>query len=351
MTNENEQKFVQNNHKKLLRKKQFRRRFKLKKELFDSIVFKILFWIFMVMMLNSISYAGLFVDENNLPVVKNIQKLLQLTGHYNLPIDGRWGRGSEKALKSLFSIYNIESDGKLDSAALDFLENKFRFINFQKKRYSRVKESFEEKEERIKKISADAGLSYPVKNIFIQIFKKEQVLELWGLDDDNFYKKVITYKFSAYSGDLGPKRRGGDLQIPEGFYYINRFNPLSDFYLSMKINYPNDSDKKLSDRDNPGSDIFIHGSNVTIGCVPITDDKIKELYLMALNAITEGQLYIPVHIFPTRMTDENMRNIFRNRNQNLIDFWKMIKPGYEYFEKYKQIPDFTIDNRNGKYIF
>ncbi|MCP4750868.1 MAG: hypothetical protein GY866_08245 [Proteobacteria bacterium] len=73
------------------------------------------------------------------------------------------------------------------------------------------------------------------------------------------------YPFSDYSGMLGPKRRQGDEQIPEGFYFIDRFNHRSAFYLSMGLDYPNDSDRRLSSFKYLGGDIFIHGSDVTIG--------------------------------------------------------------------------------------
>ena len=88
--------------------------------------------------------------------------------------------------------------------------------------------------------------------------------------------------------------------MPEGFYYINEFNPRSQYYLSLGINYPNVSDKILSDSLRPGSAIYIHGSCVTVGCIPVTDQQIDELYILAAHAKSQGQDYIPVHIFPIR---------------------------------------------------
>src|SRR5690606_11025729 len=94
---------------------------------------------------------------------------------------------------------------------------------------------------------------------------------------------VKTYPVCSSSGLPGPKRKKGDRQTPEGFYHIDRFNPQSAFHLSLGINYPNSSDKILGHSD-PGGDIFIHGSCVTIGCVPLTDDLIKEVYVLAVEA-------------------------------------------------------------------
>ncbi len=48
------------------------------------------------------------------------------------------------------------------------------------------------------------------------------------------------------AGTLGPKTNAGsDYQVPEGFYYINEFNPKSSFHLSLGLNYPNASDRIL----------------------------------------------------------------------------------------------------------
>ena len=110
-----------------------------------------------------------------------------------------------------------------------------------------------------------------------------------------------TYAFCSTSGTLGPKRKEGDLQIPEGIYHINHFNPVSNFYLSLGVNYPNASDNILSDKQHPGGSIYIHGNCVTIGCIPITDEKIKELYVLAVEAKNNGQENIPIHIFPDRL--------------------------------------------------
>ena len=104
------------------------------------------------------------------------------------------------------------------------------------------------------------GIEYPSNNIFIRIFKSEALLEIWSFDSSlNKYKIINTYDICALSGKLGPKRKRGDLQIPEGFYYISHFNPVSNFYLSLKVNYPNKSDRILGYRQDLGGDIFIHG--------------------------------------------------------------------------------------------
>jgi murein L,D-transpeptidase YafK len=124
--------------------------------------------------------------------------------------------------------------------------------------------------------------SYPEKIIFL-IFKEEQKLEILGFRNDVF-KLIKTYDFTAFSGKLGPKLKEGDKQIPEGIYKIEFLNPNSSYHLSLKVNYPNKFDKekaKIDGRTNLGGDIFIHGKNVTIGCVPLGDKAIEELFILS----------------------------------------------------------------------
>ena len=147
---------------------------------------------------------------------------------------------------------------------------------------------------------------------------------------------------------MGPKRQQGDGQVPEGFYNVAVFNPYSSYHLSLGINYPNASDRIVG-KGNLGGDIMIHGSCVTIGCMPLTDTYIKEVYILAVEARTNGQQTIPVHIFPTKMDEKGM-NLLADTNSKQLDFWKNIKTGYDYFEQKKQLPKFSVD-KAGKYVF
>ena len=150
------------------------------------------------------------------------------------------------------------------------------------------------------------------------------------------------YDFCTTSGRLGPKRIQGDGQIPEGFYRISHFNPKSSFLLSLKVNYPNASDKILSDPDKPGGDIYIHGGCQTIGCIPITNDKIQEVYLLSVLAKTEGG-EIPIHIFPFKMTEENIGRNLAESPQHEV-FWGSLKNGFDVFEKEKKVPDIEVSS-------
>jgi murein L,D-transpeptidase YafK len=153
------------------------------------------------------------------------------------------------------------------------------------------------------------------------------------------------------SGKLGPKLKAGDNQIPEGFYKIDRYNPQSSYHLSLGLNYPNKLDKKIGDTTDLGKDIFIHGGCQTIGCIPITDDKIKELYVMAIDARVAGQKNIAVSIFPARMTDENFRSLrvqFQDEPK-ILKLWASMRKGYQFFENCKRLPDINL-NGDGEYI-
>ena len=130
------------------------------------------------------------------------------------------------------------------------------------------------------------------------------------------FRLFKTYRICALAGYMGPKRIQGDYQVPEGFYYINEFNPSSTYYLSLGLNYPNASDRVLSDSLRPGGEIYIHGSCVTVGCIPITDQQIDELYVLAAHAKDMGQDYIPVHIFPIRFNVDRSLNYLEGLTKN-----------------------------------
>lgn len=222
------------------------------------------------------------------------------------------------------------------------------FVTEQKKN-SRVKTAYNEKETVVKKFLDNNNIENFSIDIYIRVFKQEEVLELWAKSKTGkIYSHITDYKICSSSGQLGPKRKQGDGQTPEGFYYINRFNPYSNFYLSLGINFPNQADLKVVGNTNPGGDIFIHGNCVTIGCVPITDDKIKELYIFAIEAKSHGQSKIPVHIFPCKMTETKMTEL-KNLDQENYTFWLSLKPAYDYFETNLIIPAFTV-NSKGSYV-
>ena len=227
------------------------------------------------------------------------------------------------------------------------------FISYQK-RFKRVGDAFTKREDTLKKQFAAKGLYWPAKYMYIRSFKYDSQMEVWMKNEKKDpFKLFKTYKVCALAGTLGPKRMEGDYQVPEGFYYINEFKPNSNYHLALGVNYPNASDRVLSDSLQPGSEIFVHGSCTTVGCIPINNDQMEELYTLATSVHNEGQDFIPIHVFPIS---------FKNKKTvSYLEKFLAAHPGYEalvarlkyayyYFDLKKALPIVMID-RKGDYTF
>ena len=232
-----------------------------------------------------------------------------------------------------------------------FVPEKQSFEETQKS-LSRVKEVYERKEELIKMKCRSLDIPENIfGNIVIRVFKMEAVMEVWVQRPDGKYVKFKQFDIYAMSGLLGPKRQQGDRQVPEGFYYINDFNAQSNYYLSLGINYPNESDMKLSSAYNKGGDIYIHGAQCSAGCLAMSNYYIEDIYMCAVKAYSNGQQKIPVQIFPFKMTPENMVYYlsFEPYKQH-EEFWDNLAVGYKFFEKNKRVPQVSVD-KYGRYQF
>lgn len=236
----------------------------------------------------------------------------------------------------------------------------FAFGNFQdsnfvlnQKKFPRVRVALTEKQNDLVKKLANLKLDLNNLHILLIAYKNEGILEVYvKAKTTTSYTKFTEYSVCYASGNLGPKLQKGDGQVPEGFYTIDRFNPSSSFYLSLGIDYPNTADKKRSASKDLGGDIFIHGSCVSIGCLPITDTYIKELYVLAMFAKGNQQQVITVYIFPFKMDDAQMNNYLKTYQNNalLTSFWTNLKSGYDVFQKDKKALKVAV-SANGKYIF
>ncbi|MGL4243759.1 MAG: L,D-transpeptidase family protein, partial [Beijerinckiaceae bacterium] len=164
--------------------------------------------------------------------------------------------------------------------------------------------------------------------IVIRAFKQESELEVWKQDSSGKMALLKTYPMCRWSGQLGPKHREGDRQVPEGFYSISQgqMNPNSSFYLSFNVGYPNAVDKQLG---RTGAHIMVHGDCSSMGCFAMTDGQIADIYALTREAFAGGQSAIQLQSFPFRMTPENMA---KYRNDPNIGFWKTLKQGNDYFE-------------------
>jgi murein L,D-transpeptidase YafK len=227
------------------------------------------------------------------------------------------------------------------------------FTDYQKS-FSRVSKAFVNREDDLKKEFEDKGFSWPVKHMYIRSFKYDSELEVWVKNKiSDTFSLFKSYKVCALAGTMGPKRMEGDYQVPEGFYYINEFNANSQYHLSLGLNYPNPSDKLLADPMKPGGEIFIHGSCVTTGCIPILDNKIEELYVLSSHAKGSGQDFIPVHIFPVKYhakkSADYLERVHEN-DTNLKSFENNLRRVYDFFEENRKLPVIAI-SPEGKYVF
>lgn len=249
----------------------------------------------------------------------------------------------------LFSVKGIAqlSPGLGSGPSASYLS----FADYQRS-FPRPQEAMQRKLDTLKKQFAAKKLSWPARAMYIRSFKYDSQLEVWVKEEKSTtYSLFKVYNVCALAGSLGPKRVQGDYQVPEGFYYINEFNPLSSYYLSLGLNYPNASDRILSDSLKPGGDIYIHGSCVTVGCIPITDQQIDELYILATYAKDAGQDFIPVHIFPCRFDIPKGRDYLNElckEDPALKFFSEKLAVAYYFFQRTQQLPIVMI-TEDGSY--
>ncbi|MDE1192117.1 MAG: hypothetical protein PW786_08260 [Arachidicoccus sp.] len=208
------------------------------------------------------------------------------------------------------------------------------------------------KEDSLKNQFARKGLLWPAREIYIRSFKYDSKMEVWVRNNGNEkFQLFKTYNVCVMAGAIGPKRIEGDYQVPEGFYCIAGFNPRSEYHLSLKISYPNESDKILSDPLKPGSGIYIHGNCVSVGCIPLQNDQIDEVYLMASAARLNGETNIPLHIFPVYFDNPKSVAFYTKYSMDNIDlqhFTCSLKPAFDYFQQNKTLPLIGI-LKNGDY--
>ena len=156
---------------------------------------------------------------------------------------------------------------------------------------------------------------------------------------------------------LGPKTKQGDTLTPEGIYTLDFYPAFkwSDFYLAFKITYPNRADYIRRNFWNvitkPGGYINIHGCCVSIGCVPLGNPDIEELFFFIRNNQIKNNL-IDVHLYPFKFDspdNEKTISLYKDRNKKIYDFWENLKDIYLYFTQNKKIPKYKIDNTTGYY--
>jgi murein L,D-transpeptidase YafK len=206
------------------------------------------------------------------------------------------------------------------------------------------------REHEVARLFTKAGVSWPPGELYVRAFKQERELEVWAGAKGERLRKVKTFPFCAASGDVGPKRREGDEQVPEGFYTLDQFNPRSQFQLSMRVSYPNEADRHLGQRPLGGA-IYVHGNCMSIGCIAIQDGPIEELYLMVLAARGRMKRDVPIHIFPRRLDARGLAALEKHprATPRLVAFWRGLEPGWSLFEETRRPPRVSVDARTGAY--
>lgn len=129
-----------------------------------------------------------------------------------------------------------------------------------------------------------AGVSYPPQAVTLIGLKAERRLEVWVKAAGGRHAHLKDYPILGMSGTLGPKLREGDLQAPEGLYRLELLNPNSLYHLSLRVNYPNEDDRRRGKEDGRaklGSDIMIHGKTCSVGCLAMGDEAAEELFVLA----------------------------------------------------------------------
>lgn len=213
---------------------------------------------------------------------------------------------------------------------------------------SRVKTAYTKKWPGLKDLLKVKQLDPQSFEIYLRVFKEEDVLEVWAKDKTHkTYQLLKTIAVCAKSGGPGPKRKEGDGQVPEGFYTISAFNPYSSYHLSLKVSYPNKSDL-LKTSGRPGGDIMIHGNCVTIGCIPIENDPIEELYVLCVETKNRN-VNIPVDIYPYNFSAARLTEMEKNQREETLQLWSSLKKAHSYFELNHILPKIAVDKK-GNYL-
>ncbi|MFO0748768.1 MAG: hypothetical protein U1F43_24355 [Myxococcota bacterium] len=233
------------------------------------------------------------------------------------------------------------------------------------KRDPRVRAAFARDEAQLEAAFAAAGAAWPPRAIYLRTLKLESELELWAAPapiappSARHHGRtpagrptpaaepprvlVRTFHICAKSGVLGPKTHAGDGQVPEGFYTIVGFGHGPD-HLSLGLSYPNAYDRARARPEPPGGDIFVHGGCVTVGCLPIEDDAVEALYVVAVLARGGGQTRIPIDLFPCRFGSDACDVARRDAAPDaaLSAFWRVLEDAYQGFEATRLPPAVSV---------
>ncbi len=185
----------------------------------------------------------------------------------------------------------------------------------------------------------------PSSPMLIRAYKKEAELEIWKMKSDGQYALLKTYPICRWSGQLGPKRTEGDMQVPEGFYAITpgQLNPNSHYFLAFNVGYPNAYDRAYG---RTGGSVMVHGVCSSAGCFSMTDKQVDDIYAIGRDALRGGQREIQLQSYPFHMTAGKHGEVPARSEHR---FWKELKNGADHFEVTKTEPSVVICGKH--YVF
>ena len=118
---------------------------------------------------------------------------------------------------------------------------------------------------------------------------------------------VRSYHVALGLSPIGQKERSGDFRTPEGTYRLETRNARSDYFLSIKVSYPNETDQKRARQRhwNTGGSIMIHGlpnflrhepefyqsHDWTVGCIAVSNADRTEIWMLSPDDV-------PIDILP-----------------------------------------------------
>jgi L,D-transpeptidase catalytic domain len=128
------------------------------------------------------------------------------------------------------------------------------------------------------------------------VIKHERVLRLLRRG-----RVIAEYPIKLGLNPYGHKQREGDFRTPEGNYELVFRNPKSEFFLSIKISYPNREDAAVAHESGhaPGGLIMIHGQpnepkrspehyatrDWTDGCIALSNADMVDVWLRTTTGI------------------------------------------------------------------
>jgi murein L,D-transpeptidase YafK len=199
----------------------------------------------------------------------------------------------------------------------------------------------------VRELFAEADVAFPPEEMLLRAFKQDRRLELWAASrEGEALSHVTTFEICAISGTLGPKRRQGDLQVPEGFYTLGDWEAPDKHFLSLLVSYPNPSDRILGQRGDPGGDIMIHGRCHSKGCLSMSDEGITEIFV-AVSAFQKAGGTVALQVFPAR---DMGALIAGTTDPALRAFWENLGEGLAWFEREHRLPAVAVDGA-GRYWF